>query len=251
MTAQKPKVIIIAAGLGSRLKPLTNNKPKSLLKIKNKSLLDHQLAVFKKNKINDINIIVGHKKKNFEKFNYNLINNKNFKKNNILNSLFSAKKIIKKNILISYSDIIFKNRLVKKLLLSKSDISVLVDKEWKKNYKGRKLHPISEAEKVFYDNNLNIKKTSKTLNSKETKGEMIGLFKLSSNGSKIFKRYYEIAKKKYKGKKFYSAEIFDKAYITDFINYLNDNKIKIKAVLVSGGWMEIDTIEDLKRAEKF
>ena len=71
-------------------------------------------------------------KKELQKLKYKCFENRNYKKNNILNSLFSAKKIIKGNILISYSDIIFKSRLIKKLLSSKSDITVLVDKEWKK-----------------------------------------------------------------------------------------------------------------------
>ena len=251
MRSKNSKVIIIAAGPGSRLRPLTNNKPKCLLEIKKKSLLSHQIDVFKKNKLSNINIIVGHKKEKLQKFNYKCFENKNYRKNNILNSLFSAKKIIKGSIIISYSDIIFKNRIVKKLMSAKSDISVLVDKTWKNNYKGRKLHPMSEAENVVYDKNLNIKKAGKIINKKEANGELIGLFKLSPKGSKIFKRYYHIAKKNFTGKKFYSAKTFQKAYITDFLNFLVKNKVKVKSNLVSGGWMEIDTAEDLKRAERF
>ena len=48
MRSKNSKVIIIAAGPGSRLRPLTNNKPKCLLEIKKKSLLSHQIDVFKK-----------------------------------------------------------------------------------------------------------------------------------------------------------------------------------------------------------
>jgi L-glutamine-phosphate cytidylyltransferase len=251
MTYKNSKVIIIAAGLGSRLRPLTKNKPKCLVKIKKKSLLDRQLEVFKKNKLNNINIIVGHKKEKLQKLKYNFFENKNYRKNNILNSLFSAKKIISGSIIISYSDIIFKNRLIKKLMSARSDISVLVDKSWKNNYKDRKLHPISEAENVVYDKKLNIKKAGKIIGKKEANGELIGLFKLSPKGSKIFKHYYHLAKKKFNRKKFYSAATFQKAYITDFLNFLIDNRVKVKSNLVSGGWMEIDTSEDLKRAERF
>ena len=89
-------VIIIAAGPGSRLKPLTDDNPKCLLKIKKKTILDYQLQVFKKNKLNNINIIVGHQKHKLKRKNIKRIENKNYKRNNILNSLFSAKKIIKK-----------------------------------------------------------------------------------------------------------------------------------------------------------
>lgn len=244
-------VIIIAAGPGSRLKPLTNENPKCLLKIKKKTILDYQLQVFKKNKLNNINIIVGHQKHKLKKKNIKRIENKNYKRNNILNSLFSAKKIIKGDIIISYSDIIFKNRVLRKLLSSKSDISVMVDKTWKRNYKNRKLHPISEAEKVFFDKSLNIKRAGKILDKKESNGELIGLFKLSAKGCVIFNKYFDIAKKKFNGKKFYSALTFEKAYITDFLNFLIQNNIKIESTLTSGGWMEIDTFEDLERAQRF
>ena len=60
------RAIIIAAGLGSRLKPYTNNLPKILVKIGNTNILESQLKVFKSLNIRDINLIVGHKKEQFE-----------------------------------------------------------------------------------------------------------------------------------------------------------------------------------------
>ena len=44
-------VIILAAGRGSRLYPYTKNKPKCLVRYKNKSIISHQLNIFKKTKI--------------------------------------------------------------------------------------------------------------------------------------------------------------------------------------------------------
>ena len=252
MANKIPKVIIIAAGPGSRLMPLTKHKPKCLLKYKkNKSLLNHQLKIFRENNLKSINLVVGHKKKELKKLKFRCFENKNYKNNNILNSLFCAKKIIKGNVLISYSDIIFKSKLIKKLLISKSDITVLVDKDWKKNYKNRKLPPVSEAEKIIYDKNFNVKKAGKILTKGEASGEIVGLFKLNSKGSKLFRYYFEIAKKTFKGRKFFSAKTFEKAYITDFLNFLVKNKVEVKSNIISGGWMEIDTVEDLKRAARF
>jgi len=49
--------IILAAGQGNRLKPLTNDKPKCLVKLFGKSLLNWQLDIFQKLKINDISIV--------------------------------------------------------------------------------------------------------------------------------------------------------------------------------------------------
>ena len=57
------KVLIIAAGLGSRLKKHTENLPKCMLDFGGKTLLQRQLDAYKKNDINDISIVRGYKKK--------------------------------------------------------------------------------------------------------------------------------------------------------------------------------------------
>ena len=74
------RAIIIAAGLGSRLKPYTNNLPKILVKIGNTNILESQLKVFKSLNIRDINLIVGHKKEQFETKKIKYFLTKNIKK---------------------------------------------------------------------------------------------------------------------------------------------------------------------------
>ena len=65
-------VIILAAGEGNRLKPLTNDTPKCLVKLFGKSLLDWQLDLFQNLHINDITIVKGYlqEKINFESEKY-------------------------------------------------------------------------------------------------------------------------------------------------------------------------------------
>jgi len=56
------KAIIIAAGQSSRLMPITDSKPKCMLEIKGKTILQHQLDAFNANGITDISVIKGYKK---------------------------------------------------------------------------------------------------------------------------------------------------------------------------------------------
>ena len=196
-------------------------------------------------------MVVGYKKEKFKNGDLNYIENKNYRNNNILESLFYAKSLMKDNCLISYSDIIFKKKIVKKLLKSKNSISVLVDTNWKKNYKGRTMHPISQAENVFFDKKNNLIKVGKNLLESESNGEFIGMLKINKVGCKLFKKYYYIAKKKYRNKPFYNAKNIKKAYLTDFFNFLISKKIKIKCVKVKNNWMEIDTVQDYKKARNF
>ena len=54
-------VIILAAGEGKRLHPLTLTKPKCMVELFGKTILERQISVFRKCGINDICIVTGHK----------------------------------------------------------------------------------------------------------------------------------------------------------------------------------------------
>ena len=243
------KALIIAAGLGSRLKKHTENLPKCMLDFGGKTLLQRQLDSYKKNGIKDISLIRGYKK---EKINYKGIKyfeNTDYKNNNILNSIFYAEKIINGNIIISYSDILFDTSVVERTLNSNHDISVVVDIDWRGYYVGRKDHPISEAENVIFNSNNEVEKIGKINTGKEeVHGEFIGMIKLSNRGTEIFKEHFHRLKKIYWNKPFQRAKIFQKAYLTDFIQELVDIGIKVHCVIIESGWKEIDTVEDYKKA---
>ena len=243
------KALIIAAGLGSRLKKHTEDLPKCMLDFGGKTLLQRQLDAYKKCGIEDISLIRGYKK---EKINYKGIKyfeNTDYKNNNILNSIFYAEKIISGNIIISYSDILFDSSVVERTLDSDHDISVVVDIDWRGYYVGRKDHPISEAENVIFNSNNEVEKIGKiNTNKEEVHGEFIGMVRLSNSGTEIFKEHFHRLKKIYWNKPFQRAKIFQKAYLTDFIQELVDIGIKVHCVIIESGWKEIDTVEDYKKA---
>ena len=243
------KALIIAAGLGSRLKKHTVNLPKCMLDFGGKTLLQRQLDSYKKCGIKDISLIKGYKK---EKINYKGIKyfeNTDFKNNNILNSIFYAEKIINGNIIISYSDILFDASVVQRALNSDHDISVVVDIDWRGYYVGRKDHPISEAENVIFNSNNEVEKIGKiNTGNEDVHGEFIGMIKLSNRGTEIFKQHFNRLKKIYWNKPFQRSKVFQKAYLTDFIQELVDIGVKVHCVIIESGWKEIDTVEDYKKA---
>ena len=243
------KVLIIAAGLGSRLKKHTENLPKCMLDFGGKTLLQRQLESYKQNGIKEISLVKGYKK---EKINYKDIKyfeNKDYKNNNILNSIFYAEKVINGNIIISYSDILFDKSVVERTLKSDHDISVVVDIDWRGYYVGRKDHPISEAENVVFNSNNEVEKIGKiNTGNQEVHGEFIGMIKLSNRGTEIFKEHFHRLKKIYWNKPFQRAKTFQNAYLTDFIQELVDIGIKVHCVIIESGWKEIDTVEDYKKA---
>ena len=245
------KAIIIAAGMGMRLNPLTNEKPKCLLEIKGKTILQHQLDAFHANGITDISVIKGYKKEviNYSGLKYYI--NDNYRNNNIMNSLFYAEKEMDDKFIASYSDIIFREDVVRKLMENGGDISIVVDTDWKGYYGGRTEHPIEEAENVIFDADKNVVEIGKIVNNEEdVSGEFIGMMKCTERGAKIFKEFFHKAKNEFFEKPFVRAKTFDVAYLTDFIQYIVNNGINVKCVTIERGWIDIDTVQDFKRAKK-
>ena len=243
------KALIIAAGLGSRLKKHTENLPKCMLDFGGKTLLQRQLDAYKNNSITDISVIRGYKKEKIKYKGLKYFENSDYKNNNILNSIFYAEDFINGNIIISYSDILFDSTVVKRLLKSNHDISVVVDIDWRGYYVGRKDHPISEAENVILNSNNEVEKIGKiNTGNEEVHGEFIGMIKLTGRGAETFKEHFHRLKRIYWNKPFQRAKTFQKAYLTDFIQELVDIGIKVHCVIIESGWKEIDTVEDYKKA---
>jgi len=247
----KTKTLIVAAGLGSRLKDHTENLPKSMLDFGGKTLLERQLAAYRDCGINNISVVRGYKKNKINYKNLNYFDNNDYEKNNILNSIFYGEKVINGNVIIAYSDILFESSVVKRLLESDHDISVVVDIDWKGYYVGREDHPIEEAENVIFNSNNEVVKIGKIATEKqEVHGEFIGMMKLSNRGCEIFKQNFHRVKKLYWDKPFQRAKVFQKAYLTDMIQELVDIGIKVHCVIIERGWKEIDTVEDYQKALK-
>lgn len=245
------KGIIIAAGMGSRLGALTQDKPKCLLEICGKSMLGHMLSAFAANNISSIALIKGYQgeKINIPRLTYYL--NENYKNNNILNSLMYAEAEMNDDVIISYSDILYSPEVVSKLINTPGDIVAVVDKDWQGYYEGRTEHPLSEAEKVILDDYGKILEIGKIISEKPVHGEFIGMLKLTKAGCETFKSYFHKAEALYRGQPFIRAKTFEKAYLTDMLQYIVNEGITVNAALIEKEWIEIDTVQDYERAEKF
>jgi len=251
MTTENVKAIIIAAGLGSRLKSYTENLPKCMLNFGDKTLLERQLDSYHDCGINDISVVRGYKK---EKINYEGLTyyqNDDYENNNILNSLFYAEEALVGNVVVAYSDILFEPAVVKRLLESDADISIVVDIDWQGYYVNREDHPLSEAEKVIFNANNKVLKIGKVLTDKnDVYGEFIGMLKLSTRGAEIFKKHFHRSKQLFWDQPFQRAKTFQKAYITDMIQEMVDLGVAVHCVIIERGWKEIDTEEDYQKALK-
>ena len=243
------KAIIIAAGMGNRLKPLTNDKPKCMLEVRGKTLLQHQIDTFRACGIDEIAVIKGYKKEKINIPGLKYYINDNYENNNILNSLFYAEAELNDEVIFCYSDILFEKFVVERLLQSQEDISLVVDIDWRGYYEGRTNHPIEEAENVIFDADNHVVEIGKIIPHKDAvHGEFIGMVKCSRRGAEILKRHFHRDKELFWGKPFQRASTFENAYLTDIFQDMVDLGVPIHCVIIEKGWIEIDTAQDYERA---
>jgi len=244
------KAIIIAAGTGKRISENIKQTPKSLIQVNGKSIIEYQIDALKKMNVEEIIVITGPYSEKFHLENVQYIKDVNHEEHEILGSLMVAKEFLKDEVLVLYSDIIFTSEILENVVDSKKDIVIAVDMNWKEHYVGRTEHPLSEAENVLLDDQRRIKKIKKNISEDGSKvGEFLGIMKFDLEGSKKFVKTYDAVIKTNKGK-FHDADTVSKAYVTDMIQELIDSKIHVEPIFISGKWCEIDTMQDLKRAEE-
>ena len=245
------KAIILAAGEGLRMGKLTQNIPKPLVMVNGKSIIERQLSILKQNKILDVIIVTGSHNEKFNFKNVVYVNDLDYKKHDTLGSLMTARDYMNDEIITTYADQIFEEKILKSMTEFTGDIGIAVDLDWEKNYVNRDQHPKSEAENVLINGNeiLEIRKNISECKENEKIGECPGLVKFSRKASKVFLDKYSELEISHQGK-FHNAPSLEKALISDMIQELIDSEINIEPIYVSGKWCEIDTPQDLEIARK-
>jgi len=244
------KAIIVAAGPGSRLMPVTNEMPKCLLEVGGKTILERALEALRENGIEKIAVVRGYCSYLVNYPNVTYYQNPNFRKNNILRSLFYAEGEMNDDFIFAYSDIIYSREIVTRLIESEADIALTVDVNWIQTYEGREMHPISEAELVKVEDGKVVKIGKGIVHPEEAYGEFIGLAKFSKSGAEVMKAAYHQVAAERPTTPFQHAASLEKAYLTDMIQELIGQGMLVQSVDIQGGWLEIDTPQDLERAQR-
>ena len=243
-------MILIAAGRGSRLEHFTDERPKCMVKIQGRSILDIQRHALAAHGIDTFHVIRGYLSPMIQLPGATYYENPGWQENNILHSLFCAEDAMEGTFLTSYSDIVYAPQVVGALLASRADIALVVDTQWHTAYQGRTDHPVEQAELVETDAATgHIVKVGKFVGPEHALGEFIGLAKFTEAGGQKLKVAWHKARAAHTDDApFGHATHFRKAYLTDLFMAMIAQGACIEAVEIQGQWQEIDTVQDLQRA---
>jgi choline kinase len=235
------KAVILAAGVASRLRPMTNRLPKCLLQVGKQSILERTIHNLLANNIDDIIIVTGFLeqqikdfvKRKFPALTVRFIYNDLYDSTNNIYSLWLAlKNISDEDMLLLDSDIVFDHRIISRLLDSGYT-----------NCLALKRHAVGEEEiKVKTDRKGRILEIGKEVEQAEAGGESIGI---ELFGKKILPELFKIIDRKVVNEK--NINQFYEAAFQELINQHAD----IHIVDISDYFsIEIDTEKDLLDAGK-
>lgn len=254
------KVIILAAGQGTRLRPLTNDKPKCMVEARGIPLIDMHLRTLANYGVDtqDIYIVTGYKadilEKHVQDTGVNIIENKEFLETNMVCSLMCARNVLEddEDVIVAYGDIVYSENVFRSLMASNNDISVVIDKEWYSYWQQRCDNPLDDAESLILSNQGTIVEIGqKTDSLNNIHAQYIGLMRFRGNGIRqLLKLYDKAVRLSQEGKALWrTTRNYQSMYMTDMLQGLADEGIRISGVSINRGWFEVDCKKDLQLLE--
>lgn len=254
------KVIILAAGQGTRLRPLTDDRPKCMVEVNGRSIIERQLATMYACGIReeDITIICGYRsdvlRDRFKDTEIHFIVNEQYDSTNMVCSLMCARSLMETedDIVISYGDIIYEESVFRKILAAEDAISVIVDDGWYEYWSQRCEDPLDDAETLMFDeDNFLTEIGQKTTELAKVQSQYIGLMRFRGEGLKaMLALSSEAQRRSDHGEALWrTSRNYAKMYMTDLLQGLIDEGNKLRAAHIQRGWFEIDDCEDLKVVE--
>jgi len=227
------KAVILAAGMGRRLKDITLNTPKPLLKIADTTIIQYLISCLKEIGVKDIYVVTGFKSKMIKNKIGNsvkYIHNKKYKTTNSIYSLYLAKKYLQNsNFILANGDIFLSKACLSKVIKFKSSTSFGIKR---KKY-------LSGEMNITLKNNV-IKKIGKNIQNKNSNAESAQIsYFIKKDANILFRRVSQLIGKKY-------FNLFP-AYAYQAV--IDKSKLKI-SFIKKKCWYEIDNKKDLMKLRK-
>jgi phosphoenolpyruvate phosphomutase len=257
--ASDVRAVIIAAGSGKSLLPLTEDRPKCMLDIKGRTLLERQLDTLRACGIQEIAVVRGYRKETVAASGVRFYDNDAFEETGELQSLFAAEPELHGRVLFLYSDILFERALLERLLRAEGDVVIAVDRTWVDQRD--RLLPLSKPMDLVVtsepprpgrrslgeDWQDGLVQVGQRVSPEAATGEFIGLALFSPQGVERAGETYRQALSAGTAP-FHEAETVQRAAFTDLLQSLVTAGHPVTCVSTWKGWLEIDTFEDYQRA---
>jgi L-glutamine-phosphate cytidylyltransferase len=255
------RLIVLAAGQGSRLAPLTDDRPKALVPLAGRPLLEWTLDAARAVGIGDVVVVGGHRADRLAGYPVTPIVNRDFATTSMVDTLFCAERCFGDGFVMSYGDIAYRPSVLAAVLASRADIAVAVDRDWRPYWEDRSATPLLDAESLRLRPDGTIASIgARPASLGEVEGQYIGLVAFRGAGVTALKAVYRravadalagrpILRRRAALRELHMTDVLDElARITDRAPEGATGAVPVTAVPIHGQWVEIDTPTDLAAA---
>ncbi len=250
---EAPRAVVLAAGFEPQLLPLIQDRPKAMLEVKGRTILERQVQALRHCGVRDVVVVRGYKKERVSLPGLRFVDNDRYAETGEVGSLFGAERELDGPFVLLYGDILFDPAILVKLLQTKADVAVVVDRAFHDAYRAGLGLPAGPLDLVVTETPPNgrrfvapeggsrVVRIGPEVAPEEAHGEFIGLAMFSAAGAAALRAVHrELADR--------GTEGLERASVTHLLQALIDRGRPVVSVDIHKGWMEIDTIEDYRRA---
>ena len=228
------KLILLAAGRGSRLKFMTNDIPKCLNVYQEKTLLQHILdrAADVEPEFEEIILVGGYKWESLIPYGHTLLVNPNWNSTGPIGSLEVADRyLLEGDCVVSYTDIFFSLNFLQSCIGAKGEVFVPSNRNFLESWSSRQVNLLKDLESFKCRNGLILDIGKEIEDIESIQGQFAGLVRISPSAWSTLK-----ASLRY--------EILSKLDFTSAIQKTIELGIEVSTVQVDGFWREFDEVSD-------
>jgi choline kinase len=229
------RAVILAAGNGTRMGRLTEDRPKAMLEVDGVTLIDREIEALAASGVRDVTVVVGYRQERLRAHlgdRVRFIENARYRETNSLYSLSLAREVLREGALVLNSDILVTHELIARLVQAPVEDAALVD-----------------STSVLADEEMKVRiwqgfaiDFSKALPADDAHAENVGILKFGAAGGRRLVAHID-------------ALLADEAHAAKAWAPLAFRSLArewpLRAVAVDGlAWTEIDFPEDLERARQ-
>jgi L-glutamine-phosphate cytidylyltransferase len=175
------RAVILAAGRGSRMGYLGDDRPKCLVELKGKPLIERQIAALRRGGVDEIGVVRGYRAEMIDFPGVTYFTNKRWAETNMVVSLASAATWLRSEpVIVSYADIFYRSELVRGLAGAPGQLVVSYDRAWLSLWVRRFADPLSDAETFRIDAAGQLLEIGgRATRIEDIEGQYMGLLKLT------------------------------------------------------------------------
>lgn len=230
------KSIILAAGRGSRMGALTEDRPKCLVELDGCPLLDLQCAALVAGGAEEIAVVTGYLGECIAVRGLRCFTNPRWQQTNMVMSLHTAREWLQRETcIVSYSDIFYPAETIRRLVAAQGDIVISFDPDWLPIWQGRFADPLADAETFRRDGAGRLVEIGgKASHVDQIEGQYMGLLRFTPSGWACVEEYLNGLR----------PEEQDRLDMTGLLSRLIAGGVRIDTVPTFPGWGEIDSETD-------